>query len=112
MCQEELIALKKLGTSDSVPDDAVHQFEAFICRVYQAYASTTSLAEMRRSVFIANQILGDTLPPTSGYLTPAIKRANFKALVCGQGMTDQIQSSQSSWTRVVFGGGNIYLSHV
>ena len=68
--------MQKLGTSDSV-----HQFETFICRVYQAHTSTISLADLRRSMFIAYQFLGDKLAPTSGFLTPAIKRANFKALV-------------------------------
>lgn len=79
--EEELEALQKLGTSDLVPDDVLHQLEIFICRVYKASTLTKSLAELRWSMFTAKQALGDKLPPTRGSLVPAIKRANLQAFV-------------------------------
>lgn len=79
--EEELIALQKLGTSDLVTDDIVNQVEAFICRVYQSHTSTKSLADLRWSMFTAKQALAEKLPPTRGSLIPALKRANFQALV-------------------------------
>lgn len=79
--EEELTALQKLGTSDLVPDDVLHQLEIFICRVYEASTLTKSLAELRWSMFTIKQALGDKLPPIRSSLVPAIKRANLQNFV-------------------------------
>lgn len=82
--EKELLALQELGTSEYVSDDVINQLEAFICRVYQPRTTITSLAELRWSMFTNKQALGEKLPPTSGSFIPAVKRANFQALVWSQ----------------------------
>ena len=49
--------------------------------LYQNDSKATTLASLRWMMFKTKQALSEKLPPTRGALLPALKRANFQALI-------------------------------
>jgi len=83
---EILSSFASLGKNDIVTDETLHNLEEFLCRVYQPKSKSQikTLAALRWSLFSTKQTVGDSLPPTTGAFIPAVKRANFQAIVWAQ----------------------------
>ena len=83
---EILSSFASLGKNDIVTDETLYNLEEFLCRVYQPESKSQikTLAALRWSLFSTKQTVGDSLPPTTGAFIPAVKRANFQAIVWAQ----------------------------
>lgn len=79
---EILIALKSLGQSESINDDAevFKNIEKLVCSVYMPGTDITQLSALRWHFFAKKNAHGEKLPPTLDSLTPAIKRANYTCM--------------------------------
>ena len=81
---EQLVAFAELGKNPEITSDIVDQIEQYTCKIYQFNTKSSSLAELRWSMFTTKQAIGERLPPTRDSLIPAVKRANFQSLIWAQ----------------------------
>lgn len=79
--ENQLEALKNLGRKEALTLFDQQQLESFICRVYLPKSQISELAELRWHLFAKRQLEGTRLPPTVGGLLPALKRANYQAMI-------------------------------
>lgn len=78
--QDVLQALTELGTSENVSPPTMHELEKLVCQVYVPNTKMTDIGDVRWWLFTKKQHQGESLPPTTGSLHPAILRANLQAM--------------------------------
>ena len=74
-------ALTNLGSAETQTDEDINELERFICRVYQNNKKNNTLSDLRWMMFRTKQALSEKLPPTRATLLPALKRANYQAMI-------------------------------
>ncbi len=78
-----------LGKSAATPSpNAIDQLERFVCLLYRS-KTHTKVNALRWFLYSNRQAEGESLPPTSGSLTPHILRAHYIAMIWMQACESQ-----------------------
>ena len=76
-----LLALGRLGHTETLEEETFLQIEQFGCQVYSPKSHVKSVSELRWLMFKKNQSTSDHLPPTLDSLRQGILRDNYQCMI-------------------------------